>query len=115
MSYIETKTADANSNFLASAVGLITKSYTVSATNVEADEHGKKIVKAGTIYPANDATAAGILFDDVNVTEGDHAGSIVVAGRIFKNCLPKVPSDTALPVLTASGIIFVESDETTRG
>ena len=115
MSYIRTKAASTTANFLASAVGLIRKSCTVSAAGVTADEYGNKFVPAGTIWPANDATAVGILFDDVDVTDGDHAGSIIVAGRILQDRLPVAPDEkTALSLLTASGITFATSDETTR-
>lgn len=115
MSHIETYKSTVRPNFLASAIGLIAKSCTISATGVEADDDGRKIVKAGTIYPANDATALGILFHDVDVTKGDHEGSLIVAGRILKDRLPTAPDDTVLPVLAASGLIFTESNETTRG
>ena len=37
----------------------------VSASGVQADANGKKIVKAGTPFPANDATCLGYLFKDV--------------------------------------------------
>ncbi len=115
MSYIETQAATLTVNFLASAVGLISKTHTISATDVTADKYGRKIVKAGTIYPANDATAVGIVFNDVDVTAGDHAGSLIIAGRILSDCLPIAPADTAIAPLNASGIIFTTSDETTRG
>jgi class 3 adenylate cyclase len=34
-------------------------------------EDGRYIVKAGTIYPANDATAIGVILNDYDVTDGD--------------------------------------------
>ena len=64
----------------------------VSATGVTADANGNKIVKAGTPFPANDATCLGLLLHDVDVTQGDAPGTYVYEGVI----------DTAK--LTANGI-----------
>lgn len=114
MSHIVTTATASVANFLASATGLIRESCTVLATGVTADSYGRKIVPAGTILPANDATATGILFEDVDVTEGDHEGSLIIAGRIFSDRLPVAPAEAAIPVLKASGIYLVTSDETTR-
>ena len=52
----------------------------VPAEGVQADANGKKIVKAGTPFPANDATCLGYLFKDVDVTNGDAPGSYVYDG-----------------------------------
>lgn len=63
---------------------------------------GKKIVKAGTILPANDATAKGVLLDDVDVTHGDATGSLVIHGFIDKSKLttqPDAAAITALPMI----------------
>lgn len=54
----------------------------VSDTGVTADANGLKIVKAGTPYPANDATCKGILLHDVDVTYGEHPGTYVYEGSI---------------------------------
>lgn len=63
------------------------------------DFNGRKIVKAGTIIPANDATAEGILANDVDVTQGDAIGSQIEAGYIYKDRLPEVPTDEAVTAL----------------
>jgi len=42
----------------------------------------KKIVKAGTPFPANDATCIGLLLHDYDVTFGDVEGTAVYAGSI---------------------------------
>ncbi len=47
-----------------------------------ADANGKKIVKAGTPYPANDATCKGYLLHSVDVTQGDDAGTYIFEGSI---------------------------------
>ncbi len=41
-----------------------------------------KIIKAGTPYPANDATCKGYLLEDVDVTMGDAPGTYVFDGSI---------------------------------
>lgn len=64
----------------------------VPATGVVADANGNKIVKAGTPFPANNATCLGYLLTDVDVTQGDAPGTYVFEGTI----------DTAK--LTAAGI-----------
>lgn len=63
------------------------------------DVDGKKIVKAGTILPANDATAVGILFEDVDVTSGDALGSLIEDGFVLKERLPEAPSQEAIASL----------------
>ena len=54
----------------------------VSADGVVADENGKKIVKAGTPWPANDGTCKGILLHDTDVTYGEAPGTYVFEGSI---------------------------------
>lgn len=46
------------------------------------DGNGNMIVKAGTPFPANDATCLGYLLHDVDVTQGDAAGTYVYQGSI---------------------------------
>lgn len=54
----------------------------VPASGVEADANGKKIVKAGTPFPSNDAKCKGYLLDDVDVTHGDAPGTYIYEGSI---------------------------------
>jgi hypothetical protein len=54
----------------------------VSDVGVTADANGLKIVKAGTPWPANDATCKGLLLHDNNVTYGPVAGTYVFEGSI---------------------------------
>lgn len=54
----------------------------VPSADVAADESGKKIVKAGTPFPANDATCKGYLLHDVDVTQGDAPGTYIFEGSI---------------------------------
>ena len=85
-------------NFLASSkVQAFT--YLVSDVGVTADANGKKIVKAGTILPANDATAEGILFTDVDVTNGPQPGSLIVEAYILEERPPVTPDAAAKTAL----------------
>lgn len=115
MAYIKTYKCDENiPNFLASEIGLITKTRQFDDTDIEADEFGNKSIKAGAIYPANDGTAEGIVFENVDVTKGEHAGSIVIAGRVFEDRLQETLTSEAKEVLKANGIIFDKAAETVR-
>ena len=67
---IADKTILANGEFLA-------RPYTIKASAITADSNGKKIVKGGTPFPANDSTAIGLLLDTVDVTDGDKTVALV--------------------------------------
>lgn len=54
----------------------------VPSADVTADENGKKIVKAGTPFPADDATCKGYLLHDIDVTQGDAPGTYIYEGAI---------------------------------
>lgn len=56
---------------------------------------GRYIVKAGTVYPANDATAVGIVLNDYDVTDGDAMLAVVIHGFVKEAALPAVPSQEA--------------------
>ena len=114
MAYTTTKSTTTTPNILASAVGLVTKTVQVDSTGIVADEYGYKTVKAGTIYPANDSTAQGIIFENVDVTHYEHTASLIVAGRIIEDRLPEELTEEAKTALNASGIVFTVEAETDR-
>lgn len=62
-------------------------------------EANRYIVKAGTIYPSNDANAKGVVFTDYDVTDGDQNMAIVHHGFIKKAALPVAPSAAAITAL----------------
>lgn len=66
----------------------------------------RKVVRAGTVFPANDATAKGIIVTDVDVTDGDAPAAYMDHGTVYSNRLPVAVHALALPKLT--GIIFRE-------
>ena len=47
----------------------------------------QKIVKVGTAYPSNDANAIGIVYEDINVTDGNLPGSVVTKGEVYEDRL----------------------------
>lgn len=102
MSHINTETYDLMPQFIASAVGLrqITKQIPQS---MGVQDHDRLIVPAGTIFPANDNTAVGVLTEPVDVTYGDHEGSVIVAGHLFSNRLPTAPVADAITAMAANG------------
>lgn len=73
-----------------------------------------KYLPMGTIYPANDGTALGIVYEDVDVTSGNMPGSLVTRGVVYSDRLPEEPESAAVTALNALGIIFVEDTEVTR-
>ena len=63
--------------------------YDCSALSANAEG----IIPAGTIVPANDATAIGVLLWDVK-PERNPNGTIVIHGFVKKAALPVAPADT---------------------
>lgn len=59
----------------------------------------RKVVPAGTVYPANDGTAIGVLLNDIDVTDGDYQGSVIVDGILLKDRLPEEISAEALAAM----------------
>ena len=76
--------------------------------------NGAKYVKMGTVYPANDATAEGIVYEDVDVTTGDMPGSVVLKGTVYEDRLPVALADAAKTALEGKGFTFKTSPTITR-
>lgn len=108
---------------LASEKNLVTFSGTVLASNItEADDNGRKYVKAGALIDADGKVVSetgepssetlstvpvGVLFETVDVTNGDMPCSLIVEGYlrkdrvidgVFDNTLEDI--NTALPKIT---------------
>lgn len=60
---------------------------------------GSKIVPMGAVIPSNDANAKGILYEDVEVTNGNMPGSLVTRGVIYGSRLPAALANTAATAL----------------
>ena len=89
-------------NFLASAK-YQNFTYQVDDTDVVADENGKKIVKAGTVHKV-DGVAVGLVFSDVDVTNGPQPAAIMVEGYVLEARLPATVAEEDKTAMT--GIKF---------
>ena len=105
MSHINVETYSKQPAFIASEVGLRSNSQTIpQAMGVQDGIY--KLVAAGTIFPANDATAIGVIYEPVNVTNGDHEGGVIIGGHLYGNRLPVAPAAAAITALQAKGLYF---------
>lgn len=112
MAYTATTKAAETPNFLDSEVGLVLKTAQAdgSAEGVKT-ENGRKYLPAGTIFPKNDKTAKGIVFTQADVTDGERAISLMVAGRVLKDRIADgSPQNAAISALISKGITFVDEN-----
>ena len=92
---------------------------TVSDSGVSANGEGRKVVPAGTVLGggvlANETTPAiktnglgaeGVLFYDVDVTDGPAPGAMLIHGFLDTSKLPEAPNTEAIAALKQ--ITFVE-------
>lgn len=99
--------------FLANDEQCMRESATIPANHAQkVTRNGRVIVPAGAVFPANDATATGILYEDIDVTDGAAPGSIVTKGVIYGDRLPAQLAQAAATALT--GIIVKTSPAIVR-
>lgn len=96
-------------NFLASEVGLVRKTYQLNKADYVSSDY---VAKAGTVVLAG-GSPVGILFQDVDLANGDNLGSVIIAGRVYENRLPSGYA-THKDALIAKGLFFDTMPETTR-
>lgn len=53
------------------------------------NENGRTILKAGTVYPANNGDAEGIVLHDVDLTYTDQPVGVMVEGYVYEARLPQ--------------------------
>lgn len=71
---------------------------------------GAKYVPMGAFYPANDSSKVeGIVYEDVDVTNGDMPGSVVLSGVVYLDRLPEAPDSGVASALAGKGFTFVDS------
>ena len=94
-------------HFLVNDETCLRQSYTIPADHaqVQTRDNGRKVVPAGAVIPANGATAKGILFEDIDVTDGAKMGSIVTEGVIYGDRLPAELAQAADSALTGIKVI----------
>lgn len=74
---------------------------------------GRLVIKAGTVYPANDKTAIGLVFQDYDVTDGDVNLAIMIHGFVLAEKLPITPSGEALAAMKQISILEKEKKDMT--
>jgi hypothetical protein len=84
----------------------------IEQANAVAAENGGLYVPMGTAYPADDGTAIGIVYEDVDVSSGDMPGSVVTAGTVWEDRLSI--SAAAKTALEGLGFKFVAEPAVTR-
>lgn len=111
MAYMKVEQGYTLPNFLESAVGLVQK--TEMATQTMAKTVGnKKLIYGGTAFPANDATATGIVFETVDMTDDENRpASVIKAGRIYSNRLKETLAAEAKTALAATGFVFLDAPD----
>lgn len=76
----------------------------IDDTGVSANEEGKKIVPAGTVYKEN-GVAIGLTFHDADVTYGPQPVAVMVEGYVITDRLPAVVEEADKAKMT--GIKFM--------
>lgn len=77
-------------------------------------DEGAKYVPMGTPYPSNDGNAIGFAYEDVDVTNGDMPGSVVLNGVVYEDRLPVALNGAAKTALQAKGFRFETSPSVDR-
>lgn len=91
-----------SNKWLGSEVGMVLKTATIPTTATSVTENGRKIVKSGTLI--EDANLGkGLLFNDVDITDGARVASIMIAGFYINEKLPASVSASATE-LEAKGL-----------
>lgn len=75
------------------------------AGTVKTTDDGRKIVPMGSLYPSASAPI-GIVYEDIDVTDGAKPASVVTAGKVYKQ---RVASAAEI-----NGIIYVDVPSITR-
>lgn len=87
--------------FLVDDEQCLRETATIASNHSQAvTRNGRTIVPAGAVIPANGATAKGILYEDIDVTDGAAPGSIVTKGVIYSDRLPADLDSDAASALT---------------
>lgn len=102
---------DNKPSFLGSEVGLVLKTITVPANNANVvTENNRKVVKAGTII---ETPYTGLLYNDVDVTDGDNIGSLMFGGYYVDAKLPATAA-AKVSAFAAHGLFPIVEGTTIR-
>ena len=84
----------------------VRETATIASNHSQAvTRNGRTVVPMGAVVPSNDGNAVGILYEDVDVTDGAHAGSIVTEGTVYEDRLPAAIESAAEAVLPGITVI----------
>lgn len=97
-------------NWLGSEVGRVVKTITVPAGTASVVENNRKIVKSGTIFTA---PYYGLLYNDVDITDGAVEASLMVGGYYIDSKLPSTASAQKTN-FAAQGLFPLEEGAVTR-
>lgn len=81
----------------------------VSDEDIKENERGHKIVPAGSVYRNDNGVAIGLLFHDVDVTNGPREAAVMYQGIVLGARLPEEVSDA--DKATMKGILFKDDYE----
>ena len=73
--------------FLVTDEDCVRKTRQIVQSGATTTAEGGKYVPMGSAYPSNDANAIGIVYEDVDVTDGDMPGSVVLQGTVYEDRL----------------------------
>ena len=100
-------------HFLVDDEQCLRESATIAANHSQrVTRNGRVIVPAGAVIPTNDGSAKGLLYEDIDVTDGAAFGSIVTKGVVYEDRLPAAiesAAEAVLPgikVITASPAVY---------
>lgn len=99
--------------FLANNQDCARETRQIGQAGAEAGPDGSKYVKMGTVWPANDASAEGVVYEDVDVTTGDMPGSVVTRGEVYEDRLVAL-AEAAKTALEGKGFVFRKAPKVTR-
>ncbi len=81
------------------AKGVTVPQATASSPGQTTLVNGRRILKEGTIYPSNDASAQGVVLQDYDLTDNEQNIAIIIAGDIKSGALPAAPNANAVSAL----------------
>ena len=94
--------------FLANNEDCTRETRQISDSGISPDSNGGKHVPMGSFWPANNSsTVKGILYEDVDVTNGPMPGSVVTAGTVYLDRLPAAPESGVQSALEGLGFKFI--------
>lgn len=67
-------------------------------------ENGRKIVVKGTVFPSNDADALGLIFNDVDITDGAEEVALMYSGIYNPKNIPVEVENSAIVAFAKTGL-----------